>query len=85
MCSAAHPVPGTLRRVSNEGGWGVGVRTDVGSPEHANAHIDSLRGGPPDEDPPPRPSCLWTLVALFVVVALIVIAIWVIGLVTGGR
>jgi hypothetical protein len=85
MCSAAHPVPGTLRRVSMKGGWGPGVRTDVGSPEHANAHIDSLRGGPPDEDPPPRPGCLWSVVALLVVVALIVVGIWVIGMVAGPR
>jgi hypothetical protein len=68
-----------------DGGWGPGVPTDVGSPEHANAHLNDLRAGPPHGNPPPRPGCLWTVVALLVVVALIVVGIWVIGMVAGAR
>jgi hypothetical protein len=68
-----------------DGGLGPGVPTDVGSAEHAYAHLSELRGGPPDEHPPPRPGCLWTVVALLVVIALIVVGIWVMGLVAGPR
>lgn len=74
----------TLRAMNWGGADSPGVPTDVGSREHANAHLVELRAGRGDGDPSPRPGCLRSIVAVFVVIALIVVAIWLIGLLAGA-
>ena len=58
--------------------------TDVGSPEHVDARARDLSGGGSrDQEPGPRPGCLWTIVAIFLAIAAIIVVIWLIGLILG--
>jgi hypothetical protein len=66
------------------GDSGHPVPTDVGSPEHADARARDLSsGGGRNQEPEPRPGCRWTIVAVFVAVAGLIVLIWLVGLILG--
>jgi hypothetical protein len=44
---------------------------------------DLSGGGGRDQEPGPRPGCLWTIVAIFLAIAAIIVVIWLIGLILG--
>lgn len=67
--------------------WGpglVGGGTSAASPEAARG-ADALRergGGPPDDDPTPRPGCLRTLISIIVVLLGAALLVYLFGLAT---
>jgi hypothetical protein len=65
--------------------WGPGMgATGVGSPEAAQG-ADALRdrgGGPPEDDPTPRPGCLRTLISIIAILLGAALLVYLIGLAT---
>jgi hypothetical protein len=65
--------------------WGPSIgATGVGSPEAAQG-ADALRdrgGGPPDDDPTPRPGCMRTALSIILVLVGLVLLWYLFGLAT---